>query len=116
MLSKQVNNYLTDHKIKFKTIPHPQAFTAHDTAQSAHIPDNQMANTIVVKIDDQYAMVVIPANVQLNLKKLKSDLKAIKGDSWGKHLELAQEYEFKDLFISWRFTIGWAVSCKWYCH
>ena len=98
MLSKQIDNYLTDHKVKFKTVSHPEAFTAHDTALAAHIPDRQMAKTVIVKIDDKYAMVVLPANIQLSLKRLKSDLKAIKGNSWGNHLELAQEYEFKDLF------------------
>jgi len=98
MLAKKLDKYLTEHHVKFKSISHPETFTAHETAQCAHIPDKQMAKTLIVKIDDKFVMVVLPANVQLNLKRLKADLKAIKGDNWGKNLALAEEQEIGKLF------------------
>jgi Ala-tRNA(Pro) deacylase len=89
--SKQLKEYLTEENVKFKTINHTTAFTAQQTAQSAHISGHEMAKTIIVKIDGEKAMAVLPATEQIDLDLLRQATKA-------KEVSFATESEFMPLF------------------
>lgn len=91
MISPNIRKYLHNHDVKFKTISHPRAYTALQCAQGAHIKGGFFAKSVVVKLDDKFVLVAIPANIRLDLEQLKKTTKA-------KHAELAHEYEFQDKF------------------
>ncbi len=91
MLAPAFKKYLDSHKVKYRTIAHAPAFTAPEIAAMAHIPGKELAKTVIVKIDGKLAMIVEPANLRINLRMLQKVLGA-------KKVELASEYEFKDLF------------------
>lgn len=57
----------------------------------AHIPGKELAKTVIVKVDGEMAMAVLPASYKVDFKLLKKAAKA-------KKVELADEKEFKDLF------------------
>ncbi|MCF6158860.1 MAG: YbaK/EbsC family protein [wastewater metagenome] len=88
---KRLKAFLDTHGVRYITIYHSRAFTAQETAVSAHIPKRDLAKTVMVKIDGRMAMAVLPASCKIDLDLLK---KVVDSDS----VELANEREFKSLF------------------
>jgi len=77
-IPKKVTNYLDKSLIKYEVVPHRKIFTAHDLAQTLREDFRKIAKTLLVKADKDYAIVVIPAHYNLDLKKLKTALKVKK--------------------------------------
>jgi len=90
MPAKRLKQYLDTHKIKYVSISHSLAFTALEIAKSAHISSKEMAKTIIVNIDGQPAMVVLPAAYKMDLKILS--------EVFDSAVTLADEPEFSRLF------------------
>lgn len=88
---KKLKEYLDQNKVKYVSITHSPAFTAQEIAATAHIPGKDLAKTVMVKLDDRMAMVVLPASYQVDFDLLKNAAGA-------KRAELATEAEFKGLF------------------
>jgi Ala-tRNA(Pro) deacylase len=88
---KKVKDFLDERGVKYVLISHSRAFTAQEIAASAHVPGKEMAKTVVIKIDGEMALAVLPAlyRVDLDLLKLVTHADAV---------ELAGEKEFKDTF------------------
>ena len=83
---------LLDRKhVKYVTIRHSPAFTAQEVAQSAHIPGRIMAKTVMVEIDGELAMTVIPSNHRV----IMDDLCTLAGTE---DVRLAREEEFEHIF------------------
>ena len=91
MLAKSLKDYLDQWKVKYITITHSRAYTAHEVAQSAHIPGSMLAKTVMVVIDGAMAMAVLPANHRVRLDDLR-DL------TLTEDVRLAREEEFKGFF------------------
>ncbi len=91
MPAKKVAQFLDSHKVKYVAIKHSAAYTAQEIAASAHIPGKELAKTVMVKIDGQMAMAVLPASYRIDFELLKKSAGA-------KKVELASEREFKELF------------------
>lgn len=91
MPTQRLKEFLDRNNIKYMTISHSQAFTAQEIAASAHIPGKQLAKTVMVSLDGQMAMAVLPATDHVDLRLLKKAAGV-------KKAELASEREFKDLF------------------
>ncbi|MBN1148974.1 MAG: YbaK/EbsC family protein [Anaerolineales bacterium] len=84
--------YLEGQGIRYTLIKHDGAiYTAQEIAAATHIPGDQLAKTVMVKIDGELAMAVLPAPYRVNLERLK----ALAG---GERIELASEREFKQKF------------------
>jgi Ala-tRNA(Pro) deacylase len=88
---QKLRDYLDNHHVKYITISHSPAYTAQTIAQSAHIPGKDLAKTVIVKLDDGYAMAVLPASHKVDLDYLKRGVAA-------KDVALADESEFESLF------------------
>src|SRR5579883_215567 len=88
---KKLKEFLDSHKVKYVSMTHSPAFTSQEIAAAAHISGKQLAKTVIIKADGHFAMVVIPANDQINFAKLKE----VAGT---KEVDLASESEFKDKF------------------
>jgi Ala-tRNA(Pro) deacylase len=73
------------------TIRHSPAFTAPEIAESAHIAGSSFAKTVIVKLDGDLAMVVLPANRHVDLFELQDMMLSNK-------VELASEAEFNVRF------------------
>ena len=88
---KKLKGFLNDQKVKYVTISHSLAYTAQEIAASAHIHGKDLAKTVIVKIDADLAMAVLPASYKLDLGRLKKNVGA-------KKVKLAAEKEFQDRF------------------
>ncbi len=91
MPMKRLKEFLDTNNVKYITIRHSRAFTAQETATSAHIARKELAKTVMVKIDGKMAMVVLPASCNVDLELLKNVTNS-------STIELADEKEFQDLF------------------
>lgn len=87
---KQLKNFLDSNKVKYVSMTHSPAFTSQEIAAAAHVSGRQLAKTVIIKVDGKFAMVVVPANAQVNFAKLK--------EATGAVADLASESEFKDKF------------------
>lgn len=88
---KQLKDFLESHDVKYSSMVHSPAFTSQEIAAAAHVSGKQLAKTVIVKINDKLAMVVLPANGQVNFAKLR-DAAGTSG------VDLASEMEFKEKF------------------
>ena len=88
---QKLKKFLDDNGVKFVSIQHSAAYTAQEVAALAHIPGEEMAKTVMVKIDGNLAMAVVPASHQVDFDRLREVAGA-------KQAELASEGEFKDHF------------------
>ena len=76
--SKKILSYLDTNKIKHEILKHKKVFTAYDMAQTLGEDLKKIAKSLLVKADKDYYIVSVPANMNLDFKKLASVLKAKK--------------------------------------
>ncbi len=74
MPSTLLKEYLDENDIKYVSIMHSMAFTAVDIAKSAHIPSRELAKTVILEVNSEMAMAVVPANYKVNLDIIKDAL------------------------------------------
>lgn len=91
MPCERLIKYLDENNVKYITVTHSQAFTAQQVAASAHIKGQNMAKSVIIKINGRLAMAVLPANYHVDFQLLKEV-------SGSENVELAQESEFKEKF------------------
>jgi Ala-tRNA(Pro) deacylase len=83
--------YLNENDVRYQLLTHVPAFTAHQVALVAHVPDSELAKTLLVKADAQYWLAVLRADQRVNNTMLKRALEA-------KHVALADEATLEGLF------------------
>lgn len=88
---QKLKRFLDDNDVKYVAISHSQAFTAQEVAASAHVPGRELAKVVIVKLDGEMAMAVVPAPSQVNLESVRELTGADEA-------ELATEEEFEELF------------------
>ena len=91
MPAQKLKSFLDDNKIRYIRIIHSPAYTSQEIAASAHVPGKEMAKTVMVRLDGNMAMAVLPAMCQVDLEKLREATDAGKA-------EIATEQEFRDAF------------------
>ena len=91
MPAQKLREFLDSNNIEYITISHSPAYTAQRIAELTHTPGKEMAKTVIVKLDDKFAMAVLPASHRVDLDYLKRGVDA-------QNVELATEAEFKNLF------------------
>jgi Ala-tRNA(Pro) deacylase len=88
---ERLEQYLREHGVGFEVMTHSQAFTMQEVAAALHVPGNQVAKVVIVRADEDMAMLVLPAPYRLNTAEAR-DLLGVK------KVRLAKEEEFADLF------------------
>jgi Ala-tRNA(Pro) deacylase len=86
-----LEQYLREFRAPFSTISHAAAYRATEVAARAGVPCRQMAKPVLVTIDGQLAMAVVPADARVDLARLREITDA------GSVL-LATEAQFADRF------------------
>lgn len=88
---KKLVEFLDDHNVRYITINHSPAYTAREIAASTLVPRREFAKTVIVRLDGELAMAVVPASRHVNLTALASAAGAGKA-------ELAEEEAFRSQF------------------
>ncbi len=87
----RLTEYLDDNDKKYVVIKHSKAYTAQEVAASAHIPGREMAKTVILKVDGDLKMLVLPSTHDVDFDQVKDQLGA-------KEVSLASEDEFSGTF------------------
>lgn len=87
----KLREFLDTYHIRYLIFSHSLAYTAQGIAALTHISGKELAKTVIVKIDGDLAMAVVPASRHVDLRLLKQTTGA-------RTVELASEQEFKDKF------------------
>ncbi|MGI9534090.1 MAG: aminoacyl-tRNA deacylase [Thermodesulfobacteriota bacterium] len=88
---EKLKNFLDENNIKYISVKHSEAFTAQEIAASAHIPGKELAKTVILDIDGNMAMAVVPASYHVNFKLFENEVKATR-------ISLSTEESFKKKF------------------
>lgn len=72
-------------------LPHEATFTAQRTAQAVHVPGDEMAKTVVLQVDGEPVVAVVPATHRVDPEKVRTVLGA-------GSVELSDEANFARLF------------------
>jgi Ala-tRNA(Pro) deacylase len=88
---RKLKEFLDQNGVKYVSITHSPAFTSQEVAQSAHIKGRDFAKTVIVDLDGQLAMAVLPANRKVVLQ----DLRDVTGSD---RARFATEEQFRQLF------------------
>lgn len=88
---KKLKAYLDESNVKYMTISHSSAYTSQEIAASAHVSGKEFAKAVMIKIDGEMAMAVLPASYHIDFEILKEIFKT-------KNVALASEAEFKNRF------------------
>lgn len=91
MPSQKLQSYLEKNQVQYTSIAHPVAYSAREVSHSCHIAETQLAKTVIIRVGNKAAMVVLPAKYTLNFENLKKSLHA-------QAISLASEEEIKSLF------------------
>jgi Ala-tRNA(Pro) deacylase len=91
MSDQHVKKFLADQRVPFVSVPHPPAFTAQEIAAKAHVPGQLLAKTVIVELDGELVMAVLPASHRI-------DLVALRDGASARRIELVGEAEFKSRF------------------
>ena len=70
-IPKKVIKYLDSAKIKYELVDHRTVYTAYDKAETLGIPQKTVGKTLVIKMDKELALVLLPANKNLDKGKFK---------------------------------------------
>jgi Ala-tRNA(Pro) deacylase len=61
-----------DHEhVHYDVLPHSLTFRARAVARSLRVPEQQMAKVVIVKVKDRFVTMVLPANWQVDLLRLR---------------------------------------------
>ncbi len=91
MPAKKLKRFLDENHVRYVSIRHSPAYTAQETAASAHIPGRELAKTVMLFVDGEMAMAVLPSTRMLDLELLRHQIDA-------ESVTLATENQFKDRF------------------
>jgi Ala-tRNA(Pro) deacylase len=87
----RIVDFLDSHNVQYATVVHPEVYSAHQVASAAHIPVREVAKTVMIKVDGDLAMAVLPASRDVDLEVLEAVLDADR-------VRLAGESEFRRRF------------------
>jgi Ala-tRNA(Pro) deacylase len=91
MSCERLKTLLNAEDIKYVSIHHSPAYTAQTVAESAHVSGRVLAKPVIVDLDGEMAMAVVPANRRL----IVEDLREVTGCE---RVKLVGENAFKSKF------------------
>jgi len=76
-IPQSIRSFLDNRGIHYQIVPHPRDFSAQRTARDTFTPGRCFAKTVILRIDNYYAMAVIAADRVIDFDRLRSELGAV---------------------------------------
>jgi Ala-tRNA(Pro) deacylase len=89
-ISTRLQGFLDENHIPYSVMTHSTAYTAQGAAATMQISGKELAKTVVLWMDEEMILAVLPAPNHVRLDKLAAEV--------GKPVRLATEQEFSSLF------------------
>ena len=86
-----LKTHLDREHVHYDVLPHSQTFRALAVARMLHVPEQEMAKVVIVKVKERFAATVLPATAKVDVQRLRK--------LFGTHrVRLATEEEIARLF------------------
>mgnify|MGYP001822544872 FL=1 len=69
-MATKVEGFLQQSGLEYDTLTHEHSHSSLHTAHAAHIPEEQLAKSVILEDDLGYVMAVIPASSHVKLREL----------------------------------------------
>ncbi|MES9883730.1 MAG: YbaK/EbsC family protein [Sedimenticola sp.] len=70
-IASQLEKYLQQQEAEYQLVIHPHSDSSQETAAKAHVHGDALAKGVLVKGDEGYLMVVVPADYCIELESLR---------------------------------------------
>ncbi|NIP57925.1 MAG: deacylase [Gemmatimonadetes bacterium] len=90
-VATRLKDLFEKRKVEYEVLDHAPAFTAQEEAAATHVPGRNWAKTVVLLVDGDPVLAVLPATRRL-------DLDAFARAAGAKEVELADEEVFRRLY------------------
>ena len=90
-IATRLKSHLQSRNIPYEVVAHPYSATSAETAESAHIPGDHLAKSVLIHMEEGPMLAVVPSNHQVDLTTLQSIL--------DRRLGLAAEHEIDEVFV-----------------
>jgi Ala-tRNA(Pro) deacylase len=90
MLPQKIKKFLESKKVKYELLEHKTVYTAFDKAATLKVPLKRIGKTVIVSSNQKLAIVLIPGDKKIDLKKIKKFL--------GNKVKLASEKKIQRAF------------------
>ncbi len=70
-IASKLENYLQQHEVEYKLVTHPQSEYSMETAEMAHVPGDALAKGVLVKDENDYLLLVLPADYRIEIESLR---------------------------------------------
>ncbi|MBU0671301.1 MAG: YbaK/EbsC family protein [Patescibacteria group bacterium] len=74
-IPKKLLKFLDDNKVKYEILEHRKVYTAFDRTETQKQDPKIVVKTLVMKLDNNYGLALIPSNKNLDKAKLKKAAK-----------------------------------------
>lgn len=91
MPSQKLQEYLNQNQVKYTSIAHPIAYSTREISHLCHVPEHQLAKTVMLNVGHKMVMVVLPARYLLDFDILKKSFHE-------NEVSLASESDFNKVF------------------
>jgi Ala-tRNA(Pro) deacylase len=91
MIVKKLRDYLDDKGVSYVHINHSVAYTTREVAHFVQVHEKEMAKTVMVNIEGDSAMVVLPGSYVINFQQLCHELNTT-------NVYLETESDFQNIF------------------
>lgn len=71
MAVKRLVDYLEHTNTYYTTIRHEAAYTALSSAKAAHVSGRKMVKSVLLKLDESYALAVLPSDKKVDFHRIK---------------------------------------------
>jgi Ala-tRNA(Pro) deacylase len=86
-----LQSFLDEKGVAYRTSRHETAFTASGLAQAEHVPGRKVIKPVIVNADGQFVMLALPASHKIDFEELKRQLEA-------NYVSMASEEQLSRLF------------------
>ena len=89
-IASKLKNYLHQREVEYQVVAHSHSEYSMETAAKAHVHGDALAKGVLVKDDDGYLLLVLPADYHIELESLHKFL--------GQKVAMVDEATLKEIF------------------
>ena len=89
-IASKLDNYLQQREVEYQVVTHQHSEHSMETAEKAHVHGDALAKGVLVRDDDGYLLVVLPADYHIELESLRKLL--------GQEVAMVGEASLEEIF------------------
>lgn len=75
-MDKKIINHLKTTNLSHEVIPHKKVYTAYDASQTLKVHPKQIVKSLIVKVKNNFALILLSADKNIDFKKLAKQFNA----------------------------------------